>query len=451
MERVAAVRVEPRVARSPERRTVPAARWRDDLRGRGNAVLARAALQRKLGFEYELDSIRTRHTNSYAWTPRKHWVQHDAGDRLQRRNRYDITADIARGYSRIEFVTDAFDEATELPALIQVINDIEADIAAIRLASLRHQAPGYLARTRLGGQEGWLPRDRWIGLDQIPRLGGDWRQQVEYAARPNALLVGQLQMTAGFNLPALQKLVSGDHLGNVLNWRRGWGATPRQYVTAYARGNTSSELYRRSLRAATTHRVAGDDPAAARIIASVLSVMAQGPIAHRGGTVDTGLLIAKSNYAQILTLAERETGRRIRPRPLVLALLEIVNGTLGRSARNRVREDDPVFPGDAQINLGKVSFTEWTEALLPKGPLAQRAPKDLMTRQHYPGTPDEKTAIRAFGPYDRVDPGERAIFELRSMTMNTVTDLRPLVQLLTAMMVSINHRPPQQQQRGRRR
>lgn len=451
MERVLAVRSKPRVARSPERRAVPAARRRDVLRGRGNAALARAVLQRRLGFEYELDSIRTRHTDSHEWAPRKHWVQHDAGDRLQRRNRYDITADIARGYSRIEFVTDAFDEATELPALMQAITNIEADIAAIRQASLGHQAPGYLARTRLGGQEGWFSRDRWIGLDQIPRLAGSWRQQVEYAARPNALLVGQLQMTAGFNLPALQKLMSGDHLGNVLNWRRGWNATPRQYVVGYARDHASSELYRRSLRAATTHRVAGDEPAAARIMAAVLSVMAQGPIGHRGGTVDTGLLIAKSNYAQILALAERETGRRLRPRPLVLALLEVINDTLRRPARNRVRAEDPVFPGDGQLNLGKVSFTQWTESLLPAGPIAQRAPRDLMTRQHYPGTPDEKTAIRAFGPYDRVDPGERAIFELRSLTMNTVSDLRPLIQLLTAMMVSINHRPPAQQQRGRRR
>jgi len=397
-----------------------------------------ATLQRKIGFEYELDSIRTRHTDSYALNPMKTWVQHHAGERILKRDGYDITADIGTGYSRLEFVTDAFDEETELDDLLDVIDSIIADIAAIKNASLAHEQRGYGAGRFWGGAQGWLATDRWVGLDQIPRLGGSWRQQLEFAAHPNSQLVGQLQMTAGFNLEGLQRLVSGDQLGDVTKWGKGWNADERQYVTAYARTDKSSKLYRRSLKAVRSNDLTGDRRDD-HTMAAIITVMAQAPIAYRGAPSDAGQMIAKTDYARILQLAA-EDGIHFTPDALLATLLDVVNETV--NGRVPLTPDDSVFVGDAALNLGRVSFREWIGALVPT-PRAQRLgvrPRDLMTRRHYPGTRTEKIAMRTYGPYGSRtdDPGDRAIFELRELMKNPVTDLRPLVEALADLMVAIN-------------
>lgn len=411
--------------------------------GRPVPAAPSATIRRSMGFEYELDSLRTRHTDSFAWNPWSNWVQHGAGDRMQHRAGYDITADIGDGYSRVEFVTDAFDEHTQLPALQQVVQDVRDDIDAMRRVSLAHESKGYLAGTPLGGTQGWWATDRWVGLDRIPRLGGSWREQVEFAASPNSLLSGQLQLTGGFTIDGLERLVSGRELGDVRIWPKGWQQDVRQFLTAYAHLDAPSDLYRRCVDAVKSwqpNRARLDGPAAERAqagIAAVLSVMAQAPIAYRNAGTEAGLLIAKTDYAGVLAQLHAQTGAVLDADRLLGALLDVVNSFVGEEAG----PDSPVFRGDDELDLGRVSFARWIAALLPPASATEdvAVSRDLMTRQHYPGTTVEKTALRTYGPYgDRVDPGGKAIFELRSLIMNPVADLADLTDALADLMRGIN-------------
>ncbi len=195
--------------------------------------MAAPVIQRKMGLEYELDDIRTRRTANWYATPGKTWVPHDAGDFILARTDYDITADIATGsvvpYSRIEFKTRAFDETkpTEVANMIAAVNNILADIHAIKFASYQHSKKGYFAGNTwlLGGERGWLAPSEWVGLNEIPRLRGPWYEQVIYAAQFHKDAVGTLQLTAGFSLQALQRLVTGQQLGNLGAWAQGPGAS----------------------------------------------------------------------------------------------------------------------------------------------------------------------------------------------------------------------------------
>ncbi len=399
--------------------------------------------QRSIGFEYELDSIRTRHTNSYAWNPRKNWVDHNAGEHMMARTGYDITADVGTGYSRLEFVTHVFDEQTGIPQLMGVLNDIVADIAAIKQVSMANRV-GYGAGNALvrGGRTGWFPGDGWVGLDAIPRLKGDWRQQVDYAATGAMMLVGKLQMTAGFTLEGLQRLMSGAAVGNPLRWRGRWQADARQYVTAYARLDAPPNLYGSAVTELVNAGVAGPSSKTVRNLAGVLAAMAQPPIAWRNGTHEGGQVLAKTDYAKIISLVAARTTTPIQPANLLTALLAVVNAYLPPGTAP-VTAADPVsnqqLPG---VDLTRVTFQQWVQNVVPQASAAPPA-RDLMAGPNYPGTPAERQALRAYGPYgNRTDPGDKVIFELRDLINSPVTDLKKLANVLVRLMTVINKPQP---------
>jgi hypothetical protein len=399
-------------------------------------------VQRKIGFEFEMDSIRTRHTNSNYLSPYKKWEQHDAGDLIQEKDGYNITADIASGYSRIEFVTDAFDEKTQLGELKSVILRIIADIGDIRRVSQASQI-GYLAGVPYtgAGETGYLAGDGWVGINKIPRVGGSWRSQMEYAPTQGGQLAGQLQMTAGFNIAALQKLMSGEALGFHGDWEPNWNQGPKQFLTNYAQYNKApSKLYQSALTAVESTNLCSGAKRASNIYASILSVMAQMPINGRHGTYDFGNIIAKTDYAKLLIMAQKDTRLNIDPTRFTNALLQVINAHISAP---KLTPNSTVFPATptGPIDLGKVTIKDWVKNALPKQMMNQELVmgNDKMTQKHYPGTDQEKTAMRTFGPYkEKTDPGEKAIFELRSMLMSPVTDLVNLVNTLTDIMKVIS-------------
>ncbi len=174
-------------------------------------------------------------------------------------------------------------------------------------------------------------------------------------------------------------------------------------------------------------------------MAAILTVMAQLPLSQRGARYDFGYMIAKSDYAKILSMARAE-GMQFTQADLLRALLYVVNAHLPGAP---VGGGSPVIPDAGPPDLTKVSFRQWVEALVPPRK-AKESPKDLMTRASYPGTQAEQVALRAFGPYRHADPGaqpgdaERAIFELRSIMSNPVTDLRALVSALVSLMHALH-------------
>lgn len=420
--------------------------------------MAAPGIQRKMGLEYEVDDIRTRHTNSYRANPSKNWVIHDAGDFMMPRTNYDITADIATGsavpYSRIEFKTRAFDETqpAEVANMITAVNSILSDIAAIKAVSYQHSRPGYFAGNKWlrGGDRGWLAYDEWVGLNEIPRLRGPWYEQVIYAGQFHKDAVGTLQLTGGFSLPALQRLVSGQQLGSLEEWPQRATAEPRQYLHGYARqARQSPQLYRWARAAVDHYELSrGGGPGSGGMMAAVLTVMAQLPLSQRAAKYDLGNMIAKTDYAKILSMA-RDEGMQFGRNDLLQGLLAVVNAHL--TAGNRVNADSPVIPDAGPPDLSKVSFRQWIEGLMPSraelrgGPgRPPKVPTDLMTKASYPGTQGEKGALRAFGPYRHADPGqtpadrERAIIELRSIMPNPSADLNTLVNALVTLMHALH-------------
>lgn len=399
-------------------------------------------IQEKIGFEYELDSIRTRHTDSYALSPKKAWQQHNAGDRIVKKNGYDITADIAQGYSRLEFVTDAFDEKRELPKLLKVIDNILFDIQDIKRVSLANQV-GYLAAIPCtgAGVVGYFAGEGWVGTDKIPRLGGSWRHQLRFAAQAGDQLAGQLQLTGGFNLKALQKLMSGQGVGGPKEWGDGWQNRSPQFVMNYSFPQGSPLLYQRAIKAVEdSHLISHHRSKEIRNkYAAILAVMAEVPISGAGKTYDFGMMIAKTNYAKILQLAVRETDVRVEWQRFLAALLMLVNEHLDQD--QKVNEDSPVLPHaeGSPIDLSRITFKQWVKSVVPTTKGRQLVGgKDLMTQAKYPGNQQEKTAMRTFGPYNKTDPGDRPIFELRSLGMNPVEDLKDLVKFLVKQMNAMN-------------
>ena len=407
-------------------------------------TMATPLIQRKMGLEYEVDDIHTRHTLSWGITPSKTWVPHDAGDFMMSRTDYDLTADIATGahqpYSRLEFRTRAFDETqqAEVAKLLAAVASIRGDIQAIRLATAAN-LKGYGAGTLYGGQQGWFAGEGWVGLDKIPRLHGPWYHQVNYAGKLHTDATGSLQLTAGFNLLALQRLISGAQLGRMDRWPAAAQADWRQYLQGYARGGQDSPLLYLVARRAVRHYdlARGGDRDAEGMMAAILTVMAQVPISQRSGTFQAGKMLAKTNYAIIITLAKAE-GMQFTRFELLQALLEIVNAHIQGPP---VGPDDPVIPQAGPPDLTKVTFRQWVNTLMPRSRRGKKpaAKADLLTKARYPGTPPEKAALRAFGPYSHTDPGQRAIFELRSIMNNPSSDLTTLVPALVNLMDALHN------------
>ncbi len=405
--------------------------------------MASPPIQRKMGLEYETDDIRTRHTNYWGVSPYKTWVPHNAGDFMMARTDYALTADIATGaqqpYSRLEFRTRAFDETkrAEVTRMLRAVTSIQTDIHAIRVATHTNRR-GYGAGRLWGGQQGWLAGDGWVGLDKIPRLRGPWYHQVNYAGQLSKDATGSLQLTAGFSLQALQRLISGAQLGNTQNWPASAKQDWRQYLHGYARETAlPPELYQIASRAVQKYGLnRNGGPGSLGRMAGILTVMAQMPLSQRGVTFRAGKMLAKTDYAKIISMA-RDSGMEFTSADLLGALLEVVNEHLQGP---QVNADSPVFPHAGPPDLTKISFRQWTTSLVPPRPRRgiRPAPVDLMTRTSYPGTQPEKAALRAFGPYTHTDPGERAIFELRSIMNNPSADLPALVRALVHLMRALH-------------
>jgi hypothetical protein len=171
-------------------------------------------------------------------------------------------------------------------------------------------------------------------------------------------------------------------------------------------------------------------------MAAILTVMAQVPLSQRGATFEAGKMLAKTDYAKIISMA-RDSGMEFTRYELLHALLDVVNAHLQGPP---VGPNDPVIPHVGPPDLTKVSVQQWVNTLMPRPRRGiTQPPADLMTRASYPGTQPEKAALRAFGPYQHTDPGERAIFELRSIMNNPSEDLAALVSALVNLMHALHH------------
>ena len=393
----------------------------------------RPVIQRKIGFEFEVAGVETEKNSSWCKSWPGAWTPHQRGAVIVSKARYDITADISRSGSRIEFVTKPIEEASmaEVRQLRQTARDITADLRAIHDAS---------KRTSSG----------WVGADEIPRINGWWWHRFWSTALQWEALYGQLQMTGGIKLSSLHRVVSGSAIGQEPRMVRAHilpTATPRQreieqgrammtrYFQADIGGTTRQPVYQAAI-AATGGRFAGWGPEGKRTLASVISLMAQVPIEKRmGGEYSTegpGLLMAKTAYSKILQLITAGYRREIPADEFVNALVDTINAVVPGAAA--VQEGDPVFP--PAFTVGGLTFTglsigSWARNALPNVDFLEEDEEDQviegvdqLSSAHFPGTSEQKKVLRAFGTFgSQTDSGNKVIFEWRSLTLTHPDDL----------------------------
>jgi hypothetical protein len=415
---------------------------------------APAAIQRKLGFEYEVGYIRTQKNTSWLKFRPGNWVGYEKGEVIKSKNGYDITADLSpdAGQSNLEFIVKPIDETkpSEIAGLQQTAREMVADLRSIFNKSMELRT----AEDRRDSTGGW------VGANEIPRLNGWWWHRFYSRTTNWDTINGQLQMTGGVKIDKLPGLVSGSVLGQqptlaAARLQGGGADMERQALTLYYQANLAAQPLQPIWRAA---RVAVNNNfgnqwggPAQRLLASVIALMAQIPIDTRGASPqgNQGSLLAKTDYARILELAAIQLGRTIPRRRYTRALVETINAIL--PAHQAVNRGSPVFPAtysarnltfDRELTLG-----QWVEWALPiEDPLAAEEGEqeflpgfDLTTSKHFPGSDEQRKELRAFGTFgSKTDPGNKAILEWRNLQLTIPEQLEMTMAKLAGYVGRVN-------------
>lgn len=350
-----------------------------------------AAIQPKVGFEYEIGYIKT---EKRVRRDPERWAAHSRGEVIKPKAGYDVTADSGpNGTSQIEFIIKEVDENNR------------ADCARAVLA-----ARNVLADVRdLGRPEN---EGEWVNGDQTRiRTSRSHRFMVEF---PYRRLTGQLQATAGLSIARLPEVVSG-RAADQPSFRR----NPSQPVFA----NYSARNHQPVWHAARTEvrRFPLLDDHQQEVLASVVTLVAQVPLALRNETLGgQGMFTAKTDFSKILAEAFAHIGRPIRPEAFETVVVNTINAVIrqGLFPLNTMQPTDGVFPAGyraAGVPLGGLSLRQWLRRMVPSR--AGQQGQDLMTPQNFPGTRRQREQMRAFGRMgNQVDPGSRPIIEFRNLT-----------------------------------
>lgn len=404
----------PRPARppAPPRPAPPVVRLLDLQALAGNRAVSQlvrrsshapAAVQRLVGFEYEVGAIGTERHDKAGGA----WIPHGKGDVIARRDGYAVTADISGTASRTEFVTDQFDETTPAgrAAIVATARNIGSDMREINVAAKRTNPALASQVAGLGGGD----RDRFGVNGRLDHL-----QQV-----------GQLQMTGGVRVGALAAVLSGTAMPPT-NTKRSAGTAYQDNAVAYWSGEIGGEpmqpLFRAAvvpaLRLVGTRKTGGGVRGA---LASVLALMAQIPLNSRGLLATLGdrqgHFLARTDYAKILSTITAAGGITLGPKAFADALLATINSVPG--ARLGLGSD--VFPASysaAGQTLTGVTIGDWARGVVPTpGRLwGQWQGTDRITKRHFPGTDQQRAELRPFGGLgDKTDPGEKLILEWRNL------------------------------------
>lgn len=389
---------------------------------------SKAVIQRMIGFEYEVEAIRTQKNSSWIKRFAGAWTDHPKGEVIMNRSGYSITADVnMAGDSNIEFITPPIDETVpaNITRLRQVARDIAADLLAIYNGSMASTDP-----------------DDWVGADQIPRLRGWWWHRFQSRTNNWHNVNGQLQMTGGVRLNRLPRVLSGSALGQEPVGQVGAAEVKRRTLTRFYQSDPAATpkqpVYRRALAEINprfAHRAQWHPPVAREILASVVALMAQIPIDKRGGFPpdNSAILLTKTNYSKILHMLVTRYRAPIDEGDFRAALVATINAFL--PAVDHVTADSDVFPAyfvSNGVTLGGLTIRQWVEWVIPEvdpvagslGELDFLQGIDKVTSKDFPGTRPQQKELRAFGTYgDKTDAGNKIILEFRNFTNSVPADL----------------------------
>ncbi len=373
---------------------------------------AAPVVMRKVGFEYEIASIKTQKNTSYFLTSSS-WVAHRKGEVLMQRTGYDITADKDQhGASQVEFILKEIDETNpaERRAIVRAAREVQDDVKALT------------ATANVGN---------WVQANQIPRLNGS--RWLRFQSEGNYLkTVGQLQMTGGVRIRKLTAILSGTALGEPdrRDRTRTFHAFAQQYSTHNQQDERRQVLFWAAV-AAVRQEFGSWHPRHQYQLASVITMIATIPLTTRDLMPrEQGLLQARTDYSKILLELRNDLGRDIPVQGFLNAVMRTINS---QSRGARVSSADSVFP-TPQVggqDLRALTIGDWVRAMVPTPGRwwGQWQGRDLLTEQHFPGTPAEKEEVRSYGGFgSRTDPGDKLILEWRNLNFSHPDDLPMIVK-----------------------
>jgi hypothetical protein len=365
---------------------------------------------RKVGFEYEIGTIETQ--KSTAWFSNNAWVAHGKGEVIKKNTGYSLTADInANGGSQVEFILHEIDEddANAVQGILQAAREVVDDIKALTAPANQGQ---------------------WVQGNNIPRINGSRWVRFCSNGRYNQIR-GQLQMTAGVRVKSLPKVVSGTARGKKpqnLGNQESFYDYSDSYSSTNFKGEPNQPVWHAAIEA--LKKQFPRSPRKWGLLASVITLMAQIPLDLRGSLSQSqALLLARTDYSKILLEVTKEYGGEIPQKKFLAALMETINSL----SAVRLASTDGVFPAGAAAHgqdLSGLSIGDWVRSMMPaSGMLGWWQGKDLLTKQHFPGTQAQKDELRSYGGLgSKTDPGNRIIMEWRNLTMNNPEELPVIIE-----------------------
>lgn len=356
-----------------------------------------------MGFEFEIGTIKTQVRASRS--PER-WRAHHRGQVIKQENGFDITADRGPSQtSQLEFIIKDVDEdnAAACRRAVAAAREIVADI--------RDVTRGVHVGT-------WV---RGSGLRMRTSRSHRFQAQTDFRRT-----FGQLQATAGLSIARLPEIVSG----RAVNDRRLRDRPVRQILGNYNSRNIQP-IWHNALQEAR-NRYGRWTAREQEVLASAVTIIAQVPLAfHNQLPGGQALFTAKTDFSKVMAEVFDHLGRSISQR----SFERLVMGTINRTIRQGLNPNATLAATDDMYAVGfrsnnvlmnGLSIRRWLRGMLPR---QGRQGVDLFTPDHFPGTRRQREELRGFGRLgNRVDAGNRPIFEFRNLSMIHADQLPAMVE-----------------------
>jgi hypothetical protein len=390
------------------------------------AIPSGGTIQRKVGFEFEIDAIRTQYWQWFGnyWMPDRKWVAHQKGSVIARRTGYDITSDEAgANQSRLEIIIKPIDETStsEVNTLLtQTVPDIVNVIDSIAEKSY----------------------NKWSQADQIPKLNGSSYHRFKSSGSEASDVNGQLQLTAGVALKRLPKFLSGeqaeDYLGTLdtkIEANQGMYTVLGNYLADQA-----GPFWKQARQEIDNHNAFNGLTLKQRDqLAAVVDLMATIPLNARSTELDypkaaAGNLLARTDFSAILAALPDPVKAVLTPSNMRTLVLD----TMSVALKKTVLGTEHVFPTTTQFpvdapKFANLTLNQWIGSVVPTPGKwwGYWQGKDYLTKKNFPGTKKQKHWIESLGGYgSKFDPGNKPIFEFRTLHKVNTGDLGDVLERL---------------------
>ncbi|MDR2084123.1 MAG: DUF4157 domain-containing protein [Bacteroidales bacterium] len=369
-------------------------------------------LQRKLGFEYEIGSIKIQRWNLFTG-----WYNPPKGIVISNRNGYSITTDEYQDQADLEIIINPINEENQ-EERNNLITNVIPDITNV-LTSIINTSNG-----------------DWVKANDIPALNG-WKWNRFLAEYNLAGTLGQLQMTGGISMNRLFNFISGQLGTNyvaTLNNHDLEESITIVVLTDYVENPIATESLGQinainhfdGLALPLKQQLAAIIALITRIPYALYTNMNVAPY-PKGAA---GNFLARTDFSKLMMLLPNEVKELITPERITTLVLATINHLLADAddipdlnEESRVIPIGYLFSGQ---DLGyDLTIHDWIHAITPTNVGIQG--QDLLTKNHYPGTAQQKTWLESLGGYgNKVDEENKPIFEFRTLDPHKIIKVNNL-------------------------